>query len=58
MVIGLMTDSEGYPVSVEVFCGNTGDTATVSNQLKKLKNDFGIEGVIFVGDKGWIKIHI
>lgn len=55
IVIGLMTDSEGYPVTVEVFSGNTGDTATVSNQLKKLKTVFGIERVIFVGDKGMIK---
>lgn len=55
IVIGLMTDSEGYPVTVEVFCGNTGDTTTVSNQLLKLKTNFGAERVIFVGDKGMIK---
>jgi len=55
IVIGLMTDSDGYPITVEVFSGNTGDTATVSNQLKKLKTDFGVERVIFVGDKGMIK---
>jgi len=50
-----MTDSQGYPVTVEVFSGNTGDTKTVSNQLLKLKADFGVERVIFVGDKGMIK---
>lgn len=55
IVIGLMTDQEGYPVTVEVFKGNTGDTKTVSNQLEKLKNKFGVEQVIFVGDKGMIK---
>ena len=55
IVIGLMTDSQGYPVTVEVFSGNTGDTKTVSNQLLKLKADFGVERVIFVGDKGMIK---
>jgi transposase len=55
IVIGLMTDSDGYPITVEVFSGNTGDTTTVSNQLKKLKTDFGVERVIFVGDKGMIK---
>ncbi len=55
IVIGLLTDSEGYPVTVEVFRGNTSDTKTVSNQLQKLKDNFGVERVIFVGDKGMIK---
>ena len=55
IVIGLLTDSEGYPVTVEVFKGNTSDTKTVSNQLQKLKDNFGAERVIFVGDKGMIK---
>jgi len=55
IVVGLMLDSEGYPLTVEVFKGNTGDTKTVSSQLKKLKDTFGVEQVIFVGDKGMIK---
>ena len=55
IVIGLLTDNKGYPVSVEVFRGNTGDTKTVSNQLKKLKENFAAERVIFVGDKGMVK---
>ena len=55
IVIGLLTDKEGYPVSVEVFKGNSSDNQTVSNQLKKLKSRFSLEKVIFVGDKGMIK---
>jgi len=55
IVIGLLTDSDGYPISVEVFDGNTGDTKTVSSQLKKLKDNFGVERVVFVGDKGMVK---
>lgn len=55
IVVGLMLDSHGYPLTIEVFDGNTGDTRTVSSQLKKLKQTFGIERVIFVGDKGMIK---
>jgi transposase len=55
IVVGLMLDSYGYPLSVEVFKGNTSDTKTVSSQLKKLRNNFGVEQVIFVGDKGMIK---
>lgn len=55
IVIGLLTDKEGYPVSVEVFKGNTQDPKTVLNQLKKLRNRFGVKRVIFVGDRGMIK---
>ena len=40
---------------VEVFEGNTSDLSTVSNQLEKLQNNFGVERVIFVGDKGMVK---
>jgi transposase len=55
IVIGLLCDKDGYPVSVEVFEGNTNDTKTVKNQLQKLKENFGVERVVFVGDKGMIK---
>ncbi len=55
IVIGLLTDSDGYPISVEVFEGNTTDTKTVSSQLSKLKDNFGVERVVFVGDKGMVK---
>ena len=36
IVVGLMLDNEGYPLTIEVFKGNTSDTKTVSSQLKKL----------------------
>ena len=55
IVIGMLCDSEGYPVSVEVFKGNTNDTTTVSSQLRKLKERFKASKVVFVGDRGMIK---
>ena len=55
IVIGLLTDEEGVPVSVEVFRGNTGDTKTVLSQIKKLAERFKIKEVTIVGDKGMIK---
>lgn len=55
IVIGLLCDNEGDPVSVEVFKGNTSDLSTFSSQLEKLKDQFGVERVIMVGDKGMIK---
>ena len=51
----MLTDSDGYTVSVEVFRGNTSDSKTVSGQLEKLKKRFGVERVVFVGDKGMLK---
>ena len=55
IVIGLLTSPEGDPLSVEVFEGNTGDPSTVINQIKKIVNQFKIEEVVFVGDRGMVK---
>jgi transposase len=55
IVIGLLTDSEGYPVSVRVFEGNTKDNNTVLDQVSMLAASFGVKHVTFVGDRGMIK---
>ena len=55
IVVGLLCTGEGIPVSVEVFKGNTSDSATVGSQAKKAAQRFGAEGVTFVGDRGMIK---
>jgi hypothetical protein len=55
IVIGLLTDDEGFPVSCEVFHGNTKDTATFKQQVDKVARRFGVEKVTFVGDRGMIK---
>lgn len=55
IVIGLLTDIEGKPMSVQVFPGNTNDHKTVVNQLEKIKKVYGAERVVFVGDRGMIK---
>lgn len=51
---GLLTDDEGRPVSVSVYEGRTADPATVQDQVRKLKDEFGIDLVVFVGDRGMI----
>lgn len=51
---GLLTDDEGHPISVSVYAGNTADPATVKDQVKKLKEDYGLEMVVFVGDRGMV----
>jgi transposase len=54
IVIGLLCSREGRPVAVEVFEGNTGDPATVASQVKKLRERFGLERVVLVGDRGML----
>ena len=55
IVIGLLTAADGEPLAVRVFEGNTADPATVSEQIKILKAQFGIAEVVMVGDRGMIK---
>jgi len=54
IVIGLLCAPDGCPVAVEVFEGNTADSATVESQVKKVQERFGIERVVLVGDRGMI----
>jgi hypothetical protein len=55
IVIGLLADADGRPLSIEVFKGNTSDVKTFSSQLNKAAARFGAERVTFVGDRGMIK---
>ncbi|MGB7758379.1 MAG: IS1634 family transposase [Bryobacteraceae bacterium] len=54
VVFGLMTNAQGCPVAVEVYAGNTSDPKTVSDQVTKLRQRFGLQRVILVGDRGMI----
>ena len=55
IVVGLLTDQEGFPLSVETFKGNTSDQATVWSQIRKLKERFGAKEITLVGDQGMLK---
>jgi transposase len=55
IVIGLLCDNKGIPVSIEVFEGNTQDPKTVSSQIEKVRERFGCKKVTFVGDRGMLK---
>lgn len=54
IVYGVMTDDQGRPVSVDVYPGNTGDPATVCDQLDKLTTRFQLQRVVAVGDRGML----
>ena len=55
IVIGLLCDERGEPVSTEVFAGNTHDTETFDSQVAKALERFGCHRVTLVGDRGMIK---
>ena len=54
IVFALVCTTEGCPITVEVFKGNTADPATVAAQVSKLKERFGIERIAWVGDRGML----
>jgi hypothetical protein len=54
IVYGLLCAPDGCPVAIEVFDGNTGDPATLAPQIDKLKQRFGLDHVVLVGDRGMI----
>ena len=54
IVYGLLCTREGLPIAVEVFDGNTGDPSTLSAQVEKAKDRFGIDRLVLVGDRGMI----
>jgi len=55
IVIGLLADDQGEPLAVRVFAGNTGDPATVAAQIRIVKDQFGVQELVFVGDRGMVK---
>ena len=54
IVFGLLCDQEGRPIAVEVFEGHTGDPMTVASQVQKVRERFGLQRLILIGDRGMI----
>jgi transposase len=51
---GLLTDVRGCPVAVSVHEGNTADSLTFMPEVQRLREAFGIEQMVMVGDRGMI----
>ena len=51
---GLICSPDGRPVGVRVHQGRTQDQQTVPDTVRAIRHDFGIERVVFVGDRGMI----
>ena len=54
IVFGLLCTSAGCPVAVEVFEGSTADPNTVASQVAKIRERFGLQQVVLVGDRGML----
>ncbi len=51
---GLLTDARGCPVVVSVHEGNTADSQTFMPEVQRVRQSFGIERMVMVGDRGMI----
>ncbi len=54
MIIGLICTSEGCPIGIEVFPGNTKDETTVVDKIAEIQNLYKVSELIFVGDRGMV----
>ena len=54
IVISLLCDKNGCPVAVDVFKGNTKDETTVLDKVDEIKDKYGLEKIVFVGDRGMV----
>ena len=51
---GLLTDARGCPVAVSVHEGNVADSQTLMPEVRRLREAFGLEHLVMVGDRGMI----
>ena len=54
IVFGLLCTAEGCPVAVEVFEGSTADPMTLASHVAKIRDRFGVQQVVLVGDRGML----
>ena len=51
---GILTDPEGRPVAVRVFPGDTADPTAFVEALTVVRDTFGLQRIVMVGDRGMI----
>jgi len=54
IVLGLLCNAQGCPVGCEVMAGNTKDSTTVKARIKEIRQTYGVEKCLFVGDRGML----
>ena len=50
--MGLLLDSQGFPISYNIFPGNTSEKETLVPEIKNIKKRHSIDKVIVVADRG------
>src|SRR4030067_230593 len=58
MIVGVVLTREGTPLAHHVFPGNTPDAAAFSVVIEEMRNRFGIQRVILVGDRGMFNASV
>lgn len=51
---GLLTDPDGRPVAIRVFPGNTADPTAFTHAVTAVRDTFGLQNMLMVGDRGMI----
>ena len=54
VVYGVLADRQGRPLAVQAYPGNTADPATVPDQVETLRDRFGLQRLVLVGDRGML----
>ncbi|MCK9349436.1 MAG: IS1634 family transposase [Bacilli bacterium] len=52
VVMGLLIDNNGIPITYELFSGNTMDQNTLVDSVSRLKEIYGLAGITVVADRG------
>jgi transposase len=55
VVYGMVTDEDGFPITIQAFRGNTADTEAFTAQTVDIAQRFKIRKVAFVADRGVMK---
>lgn len=55
ILVGLLCNREGIPVSIQVFEGNAAETGTLEDQIQKVRERFGLKHIVFVADRGILR---
>ena len=51
---GVLTDARGRPVAVSVYEGNVADSQTLLPEVERLRQQFGVEQLVMIGDRGMV----
>ncbi len=54
VVVGLLVDQAGFPLAVQAFEGNTGETTTILPVIQEFARAHGVQGFTVVADAGML----